>query len=211
MSKSNFNVLKALKKIYLSYADFPSSFSTDKGKEFTGALIQNWFKENDVKYFNSHGNTKAQFAERFVKILKSHIFRYMEAKKSFDYVNNLKNIVSDINNTESRSTKMIPSKVNYKNAHKVFLEMYGSIPNLISNLMPSEKQKLDQKFKINDLVRIQVQKGKFDKKYENNFSKEIFKISEILFTNPIQYKVEDLKNESIIGKFVKEELQKIEN
>ena len=63
-----------------------------------------------------------------------------------------------------------------------------------------------QNFKVNDLVRIYKWKGHFEKGYETNFSKEIFRISEVLHTNPITYKIKALDGEDIIGSFYNDEL-----
>ena len=68
-----------------------------------------------------------------------------------------------------------------------------------------------QNFKVNDLVRIYKWKGHFEKGYETNFSKEIFRISEVLNTNPVTYKIKALDGEDIIGSFYSNELVKHEN
>jgi hypothetical protein len=60
-------------------------------------------------------------------------------------------------------------------------------------------------------VRISVVKGKFEKGYTPNWSKEVFKIIEVdKSDNPVMYQLEDLEGELIKGKFYNEELQKAE-
>ena len=59
------------------------------------------------------------------------------------------------------------------------------------------------KFKVNDLVRIYKYKSHFEKGYETNFSREIFKIVKVLHTLPVTYKLEDLNNEEIISNLYK--------
>jgi len=63
-----------------------------------------------------------------------------------------------------------------------------------------------QNFRIGDLVRIYKYKKHFEKGYETNFTKEIFRISEVLHTYPITYKIKDLDGEDIIGSFYSDEL-----
>ena len=41
-----------------------------------------------------------------------------------------------------------------------------------------------------------------------NFTKELFKISDVLDTNPVTYKIKTLDDEEIIGSFYKPELVK---
>ena len=47
-----------------------------------------------------------------------------------------------------------------------------------------------------------------EKGYTPNWTEEVFILDEIQFTNPITYKLEDLKEETIDGSFYGKELQK---
>ena len=49
----------------------------------------------------------------------------------------------------------------------------------------------------------------FEKGYLPNWTEEIFTISRVLGTIPIQYKVRDYRNEEIDGSFYGAELQKV--
>ena len=64
------------------------------------------------------------------------------------------------------------------------------------------------KFKVNDRVRIFKWKDRFEKGYRGYWTKEIFKIKEVLNTTPITYKIQDLDGETIHGSFYSSELQK---
>lgn len=209
-NKTNIAVISALHKIYKKYSDLPTTFSTDKGKEFLGKTVQHFFSENDVRYVVSEGNTKAQFAERAVRTIKSKIFKYMSMYNTPYYLNVLQKIADDYNSTENRETRLAPKDVSPQNAHLVFQRLYGStIPEIIhNNIAASKRDRENVTFKKGDFVRIQKSKGVFSKRYEDNFSIEIFKIYQVIYTKPIQYKITDLKGEPILGKFYKEELQK---
>ena len=61
---------------------------------------------------------------------------------------------------------------------------------------------------MGDEVRITKKKKVFEKGYTTRWTKEIFTIKEIRDTNPITYKIEDLKKEEIEGTFYEPELQK---
>jgi hypothetical protein len=64
-------------------------------------------------------------------------------------------------------------------------------------------------FKVGDNVRISVEKGKFDKGHNLNWSKENFIIITVDKShNLIMYQLEGLTGEAIEGKFYSEELQK---
>ena len=61
-------------------------------------------------------------------------------------------------------------------------------------------------FKVDQKVRISVEKGIFDKGSKNNFSIEVFKINKIKEGNPTVYFLKDLNNEDVTGQFYAEEL-----
>ena len=206
--KTNVSVLEALKKIYPNYKAFPSTFTSDKGTEFTGKKIQDFFKENFVTYYNSHGNTKAQFVERAIRSLKQKIFREMEGKESRRYIDSLPQLVNDINHTVSRVTGVSAADVSPENSKRIFFNEHGgTIHSLIAEIVPTESQKKNFGFQVGDYVRILADKGVFSKKYNDTFSTEIFQVTEVKMTNPIQAKLQDLLGEEILGKFYKSEMQ----
>ena len=71
------------------------------------------------------------------------------------------------------------------------------------NTLPKKKHK----FKIGDRVRIFKYKYHFDKGYTQKWTNEIFLINEIINSSPITYKIKDLNDEEIDGKFYENELQ----
>ena len=66
-----------------------------------------------------------------------------------------------------------------------------------------------RKFKIGDYVRISKIRGVFDKKYNPNWSTEIFRIRKVQLTNPVTYLLKDDSNKDILGGFYNEQLQKV--
>ena len=65
------------------------------------------------------------------------------------------------------------------------------------------------KFSVGDRVRIYRYKGTFEKGYKPNWTREVFIVDKVKWTNPITYVLKDENNEPILGSFYKEELQKI--
>ena len=64
------------------------------------------------------------------------------------------------------------------------------------------------KFQIGDFVRITIKRQEFREGYLPNFTKEIFKISDIIDTNPVTYKKKTLNDDEIIGSSYDPELVK---
>ena len=67
-----------------------------------------------------------------------------------------------------------------------------------------EHNEKDSRFKVGDRVRIHKFKNIFAKGYTTNWSKEIFKVDKVNYTNNLR----DLNDEEIIGSFYDKELQK---
>ena len=70
-----------------------------------------------------------------------------------------------------------------------------------------KRKTIQTKFKIGDMVRISKYKRKvFDKGYTPNWSEEVFTVDKIQYTNPITFKLKDLRGEDIQGSFYEPEL-----
>ncbi|ELU03470.1 hypothetical protein CAPTEDRAFT_214210 [Capitella teleta] len=61
-----------------------------------------------------------------------------------------------------------------------------------------------------DYVRISKYKGKFDKSYLPNWSREIFILESSVSTVPVTYKIQDQNKEPMKGTFYEDELQKVD-
>ncbi|GFS51407.1 uncharacterized transposon-derived protein F54H12.3 [Trichonephila inaurata madagascariensis] len=83
---------------------------------------------------------------------------------------------------------MEPSSVSEGNQTQVWLTLYGK------SLKESKSI-----FKVGDTVRISRGKLNFEKGYEQNWTREIFMIPQILSRNPIVYRVKDLSGEILQG------------
>ena len=134
----------------------------------------------------------AAVAERFIRTLKSKIYKRMTSISKNVYIDKLNDIVDKYNNTYHNTIKMKPIDVKdntYINTDK-------------------EINNKDPKFKVGDRVRKSKYKNIFAKGYTPNWSEEIFVIKKIKNTVPWTYVINDLNGEEIIGTFYEKELQK---
>ena len=136
--------------------------------------------------YSTHNEGKSVAAERFNRILKNKIYKYMTATSNSVYFNVLDNIVKKYNNTYHSTIKMKPVFVKDNN----FTE-YNE-----------EFNKRDPKFNINDHARISRYNNIFAKGYAPNWSEENF----IVKKKKKQYP--GLNGEKIVGSFYEKELQK---
>ena len=170
----------------------PNKIWVDKGSEFYDAYFKKWLRDNDIVMYSTHNEGKSVVAERFIRTLKSKIYKYTTSISKNVYIDKLDDIVDEYNNTYHTTIKMKPANVKdntYINADKEF-------------------NNKDPKFKVGDHVRISKYKNIFAKGYMPNWSGEVFVIKKVKNTVPWTYVINDLNGEEIIGTFYENELQK---
>ena len=69
-------------------------------------------------------------------------------------------------------------------------------------------KKIKPKLKVGDYVRNADKRNIFSKGYTSNWNRELFKVNEVLNTQPPTYKIEDINGEIIEGKYYEQELLK---
>ena len=142
--------------------------------------------------YSTNNEGKSVAAERFIRTLKSKIYKYMTSISKNVYINKLDYIVNEYNNTYHTTIKMKPIDVKDNT--------YINTDKKINNK--------DPKFKVGDCVRILKYKNIFAKGYTPNWSEEVFVIKKVKNTVPWTYVINDLNGEEIMGTFYVKELQK---
>ena len=139
-----------------------------------------------------HNEGKSVVAERFIRTLKTKIYKYMTSVSKNVYIDKLDDIVAEYNNTYHRTIKMKSVDVN----DNTYIDSKKDV---------NDK---DPKFKVGDHVRISKHKNYLAKRYMPNWSEEVFVVSKTKNTVPWTYVINDLNGEGIIGIFYEKELQK---
>ena len=190
--KKGVTIVKAFQSILKQSNRKPNKIWVDKGSEFYNAYFKKWLQDNDIVMYSIHNEGNSVVAERFIRTLKSKIYKYMTSISKNVYINKLDDIVNEYNNTYHTTIKMKPTDVKnntYINTDK-------------------ETNNKDPKFKVGDRARISKYKNIFAKGYMPNRSEEVFVIKKVKSTVPWTYVINDLNGEEIIGTFYEKELQK---
>ena len=195
-------VASAFETILLKSDRKPWRLCTDRGFEFMGKPFKDFMKAEDINHFAANNpDIKASIAERYIRTLKTRIWKYFTQKGTYRYLDVLPKIVSAINNSYHRSIKCRPVDVTSENSREVWRQLYGDFR--------SRKAVPKFRFGVGDNVRISREKHKLEKGYRPNFSKEIFEITEQLNRRPIAYRLKDHDGEIIEGMFYEPELVKV--
>jgi hypothetical protein len=195
-------VKKAFTSIFHSKR-LPERVRTDKGSEYTNREVEKYFKENDIIHFVTQNEVKANFAERAIQSIKGKIMRYMRAKQTRVWFNQLENIVKSYNKTYHRSIKQSPISVTKEDENKIWNILYPmskvSLPKV-----------LHYRFNVGDIVRISKLRVPFQRYYNEHWTNELFIIKERDFQQYIPvYHLTDYAKENIEGIFYENELQKV--
>ena len=96
--KKGISIVKALKIILKQPNRKPNKIWVDKGSEFYNAYFKKWLRENIIMY-SAHDEGKSVVTERFIRTLKSKIYKYMTSISKNVYIDKLDDIVDEYNNT----------------------------------------------------------------------------------------------------------------
>ena len=174
---------------------FPKKLWVDRGKEFFGDF-RDFCQDVGIHIYHTFSETKACFAERAIRSLKSLIYKYLEERRTDCYLPKLQNFTRTLNTRVNRSTGLPPEKVQNGDFMTILYK-----ESMKTNRLPS--------LKIGEFVRIAKVSTSFSKGYKPQFTDEIFKVIDIKTTIPrVSYELEDLNGEKILGKFYPEELSK---
>lgn len=180
----------------------PDLLHTDKGTEFKNKSFNNMLKKHSIKIYHTESEEKSAIIERYHRTLNNKLRVKFEVRNSHKWYDVLQELTDEYNKHDyHRTIKMRPTDVNKSNESDL-LKMYQDLESKVPRKKP--------KFKIGDRVRITAHKVVFRNKYKQNWTSEIFVITQILNTKPVTYEIEDLKGEEVIGGFYERELRKTE-
>ena len=91
--------LKDFQKILKEANRKPNKIWIEKGSKFYNSSVKKWLKDNDIEIYSIHNEGKSVVAERFIRTLKTKIYKYMTSVPKNVCINKLDDIVSEYNNT----------------------------------------------------------------------------------------------------------------
>ena len=142
--KKGVSIVNAFQKILDKSGRKPNKIWVDKGSEFYNNSFKKWLKDNDIEMYSIHNEGKSVVSKRFIRTLKTKIYKYMTSVSKNIYVDKL-DIVGEYNNTFHRTIKMKPFNVK----DNTYIDF--------------KKEIIDKgpKFKVGDHVRISKYKNIF--------------------------------------------------
>lgn len=175
----------------------------DRGTEYVNSTMRGLLARHGIQLIHPASSGHAPHVERANLSLQRLIYMQMAESGESRFLPKLDSLVHLMNHRYHRIIRMTPAEAEEaRNRARLLhaLELYYS----------TIKSK-PTRFKVGDQVRIQRDKGKFGRGYDQIFTDEVFRVTEVHTKLPIpQYSIENWdQNEAIAGRFYAEELQRV--
>lgn len=182
----------------------PQKIRTDSGTEFLNAQVEKYFKSQHIEHFNTFNQTKANYAERMIKTLKSRISKYMHHNRTYQWFKVLSEVTKAYNQTYHRTIKMSPAQALQEDDPVLWKAQYS-----VQAKTPVPKRGKVFEYKMGDRVKLSFIKSVFDREYDEKWTDETFSISGRNRKQGLaQYTIKDWNNDPISGSFYEAELQR---
>ena len=109
--KKGISTVNAFQSVLNKSKRKPYKIWVDKGSVFYNASFKKWLQDNDVVMYSTNNEGKSVVDERFIRTLKSKIYKYMTSISKNVYIDKLNAMVNKHNNTYHSTIKMKPIDV----------------------------------------------------------------------------------------------------
>jgi hypothetical protein len=202
-NKKPTDVIEAVKEVLDDGVDI-QVFSSDRGSEYMGEDMQNFFKEKHIIFRPKVGPSKAYVAEHNIFLIKKYLFIYMRSKGLTDWENCVGIIVRNLNLRSNPAIgNLSPGKVTDGTEYLVrqaTLAKFIDWHQAIENKREFFKDISHQKFVAGDYVYKHLnQKEALAKGHDTQIGRLYIITYVKTEMKPVMYKLEGLLGEDIPG------------
>ena len=179
----------------------PEKLQTDRGSEFICAKFVKYLKTQNIHHYLSYSDRKCPVVERFNLTIQQILYKILDKKQSFKWIDFLEQAFKIYNSRKHSTIGMPPNEAEKAENEDIVRKRFIKKFNKVGTKPPKAK------YKVGDTVRIWKYKRVFDRGYNEQFTKQYFRVRKILRNLPvIRYELEDIHGEKIIGSFFENEL-----
>ena len=152
-NKNSNEMINCFKDIFKKSRRFPKFIQSDEGSEFTNKLVQNFFNDNNIKWYHTYDrDIKCSICERFNRTILNKIYKNFTLNNNTVWIKDLNKLVKEYNNYYHRTIEMKPIDASKKSNENIVRKNYNFE---ITNKKP--------KFSIGDKVRVSLLKNTFER------------------------------------------------
>jgi transposase InsO family protein len=203
LKKTAKDMIKALEELLNKMPYKPMRIYSDLGKEFCNKEVEEFLSDQEIDRLEASTKFhKASHAERAIRNLKQRIYRYFSHYKKLNWVEILDDVVDGINHAKNRAHGLRPIEITFKNARKVWNQLYGKYLT---------QKPIKSKFTEGDLVRqSRGIKQMFEKEMVPSWADHIYSIDSInRQAHPTLYKLKNDGGQHLKDRYYQEELSRV--
>ena len=194
-------ILRCFQDILSKCGDKPERLNSDRGSELICKKFENFLAEQNIFHYLAYSERKCPIIERFNLTLQNIIYKMMAKERTLKWTSFIDKAMHIYHNRLHSTIQMTPLQAEEDENEQVVRK------NLLLYFHKRGGKKKKPKFHVNDTVRIWKKRNTFHRGYDENFSREYFKIINVKINLPVpRYQLEDSKGDVIIGSFFEEEL-----
>lgn len=196
------HVARAFEEMYKrDHKRVPKYLHTDRGGEFLNPESKTIFKKYGVHHYFTYSPHKAALIERWIRTFRMILAKFLHARKTRRYLDDLPALVTLYNNRKHRSLfNLSPSEVSPQNEKKLWKKMY-------KDQFP---KKTSFKFRVGQIVKITDPKSRFAKEWTGSWSEQNYQIVLRQNTNPPTYKLANEQGQIIKQTYYEKDMTLIE-
>jgi hypothetical protein len=203
-NKKAVTVLNAFKSVIDQSGAPPYSAATDRGSEFISRIWLQYCEDENIKLIYTDAS-HASLCERFNRTMQRLIYSYLTANDTDRYIHKLPQLVETYNSRHHRGILMTPNEAEMPE-NRVLLA--HNISKLLDKNNREKRRKA--KLSVGDEVRIRRFRTTFLRGYDEQATREIFRIVQVKTNLPIPiYELSALDGEQITGSFYAFELSPV--
>ena len=84
--KKGVSIVNGFQKVVNKSGRKTNKIQVDKGSEFYNSSFKKWLKDNDIEMYLTQNEGKFVVAERFIRTLKTKIYKYMTSISKNEYI-----------------------------------------------------------------------------------------------------------------------------
>ena len=198
-------VMECFQDILQNCGKKPDRLNSDRGSELICKSFKNFLAEQNIFHYLSYSSRKCPIVERFNLTIQNLLYKIMATKRSWKWTEFLGQAMRIYLHRKHSTIGMSPIEAEKEHNSSLVRQ------NLFKFFQKNRKKQKKPKYKLGDTVRIWKARHKFQRGYDESFSREYFKIREIRQNLPVpRYILEDSMGNIITGAFFEDEIVKFE-
>lgn len=164
--------LQVIQKVF-DREGFPQTLASDGEKALSSAKVKRLLQDKDVNLVQGPGDKRVQgIIEGFNYTIRRKIERYLDAYKTFQYIDALPDFREAYDNTPHKLFSVAP-----KDVGKIYPEDLVRLQNEVrENIALDKLKKAGLLIEPGEKVRVMVEKATFDKGSKPNWSEEMYTV-----------------------------------